>query len=146
LGTRFNTIPAGRPVHEGETLMVKEPQPERRKKRHAPSADWVGGVLAERVAELRRSYREIERELGWGHGSLANMLRGRTKITLHHVEALAPIVGATPMELFSEIYGEGVKQTGLPQRFQAADVECLREVLREVLREELAEALKRREQ
>jgi hypothetical protein len=115
-------------------------------RRRAASADRVREVLAARVDELPRSLREIEQELDWGHGSLGNLLSGRTKITLHHVEALAPIVGATPMELFSEIYGEGMKQTGLPQRLQTADVECLREVLRETLREELAEALKRQEQ
>jgi transcriptional regulator with XRE-family HTH domain len=128
-----------------EGSRVDEHRPAQKRKRRKPGASRACKVLAVRVAGLGLSHREIERELGAGHGSLSNLLSGRTEIHLRHIEALAPVFGVTPRELFNDIYGEPVEQTGLPQRFQTADVECLREVLRETLREELARALKGQE-
>jgi transcriptional regulator with XRE-family HTH domain len=66
----------------------------------------VREVMAAKVAATSRSQREIERELGWGQGKLSSMLHGRTQISLRHIEALAPIVGSTPLELLEEIYEE----------------------------------------
>jgi hypothetical protein len=131
---------------------VDEPQPKRRTKwrrrmkQRAAGADRVREVLASRVDKLPRSLREIEVELNWGHGSLGNLLGGRSKIHLHHIEALAKVLGSTPLELFTEMYGESDTQTGEPQQIPPAYVNGLREMLREVLREELAEALKRQGQ
>jgi len=84
-----------------------------------PAAERLRELLSRRIATLERSHRSLERELGWGHGILGNLLRGRTVITLRHVEELAPILGTTPLELLSEAYvgipsesGQGFRREG----------------------------------
>jgi hypothetical protein len=55
-------------------------------------------VLREAVATCRLSYREIEDELGLGHGSLQRLLDGRVDIRVHHLVELARILQVHPME------------------------------------------------
>jgi transcriptional regulator with XRE-family HTH domain len=77
-----------------------------RGKRSADRAQRARAVMAAKVAATSRSLREIERDLGWGQGKLSGMLRGRTEVSLRHIEALAMVVGSTPLELLEEIYEE----------------------------------------
>jgi transcriptional regulator with XRE-family HTH domain len=120
---------------------VDERRPVPTKKRRKPGASRACKVLALRVAGLQLSHREIERELGWGHGSLSNLLSGRTQIRLRHVEALAPILGSTPGELFNDIYyGERVEQSGLPPQWEPAPVQCMTDPL--TIAEEMLNSLK----
>lgn len=84
-----------------------------------PAAERLRELLSRQIATLERSHRSLERELGWGHGILGNLLRGRTEITLRHVEELAPILGTTSLDLLSEAYAE----TGQPERDQAEKLE-----------------------
>ncbi len=59
-----------------------------------------------RTTVMGRSQRSIERHLGWAHGSLGNLLRGRTEPTLRHIAELAPALSATPLELLAEVLAE----------------------------------------
>ncbi len=55
-------------------------------------------VLREAVAACRRSNRDLEDDLGLGHGSLLRMLDGRIEIRVHHLVAIARILQVHPME------------------------------------------------
>lgn len=55
-------------------------------------------VLREAVAACRLSYREVEDELGLGHGSLQRLLDGRVDVRVHHLVDLARILQVHPME------------------------------------------------
>ncbi len=79
---------------------------ESRGRRH-PAGERLRDYLNQKVAELNRSQRSLERELGWGHGALHLVLRGKVEITLRHIEELAPVLGTTPLELLSNAYAEG---------------------------------------
>lgn len=78
------------------------PQP---RDRH-PGSERLREYLVKEVEALNRSQRSLERELGWGHGSLRLVLRGKVEITLRHVEELARALGTTPLELLGKAYGE----------------------------------------
>jgi transcriptional regulator with XRE-family HTH domain len=62
--------------------------------------------LRRRIRQSGKSLRAIESELGWGHGTLGNILRSRTEIRLHHVEGLAKALGLRPIDLLREVYGD----------------------------------------
>lgn len=55
-------------------------------------------VLREAVAACRRSNRDLEDDLGLGHGSLQRMLDGRIDIRVHHLVEIARILQVHPME------------------------------------------------
>lgn len=59
-------------------------------------------VMREAVAACRRSNRELEDELGLGHGSLQRLLDGRIDIRVNHLLAIARILQIHPLE-FLEI-------------------------------------------
>lgn len=61
-------------------------------------------ALKERLARDGRSISEIERLVGFGHGTLANVLRGRSELRLHHLEALGSVLGFTLPEIVAEAY------------------------------------------
>src|SRR5688572_25242967 len=82
-------------------------------------------ALRDRVQLDGRSMRQIEAEVGLGHGTLANVLRGRSELRFHHLERLGPALGFTVPEIVAEAYGE----TG--------DKAALRSLLAEVVRREL---------
>jgi hypothetical protein len=58
------------------------------------------------IRQTGKSLRIIESELGWGHGTLGNVLRGRSEIRLHHVESLARVLGLRPIDLLREVYDD----------------------------------------
>lgn len=62
--------------------------------------------LRRRIWQSGKSLRTIESELAWGHGTLSNVLRGRTEIRLHHLESLARILGLEPIDLLREVYDD----------------------------------------
>jgi transcriptional regulator with XRE-family HTH domain len=53
----------------------------------------------------RRSARDLERELGFGHGTVSNVLRGRSELSFRHLELFSRALGFTLPELFVEAYG-----------------------------------------
>ena len=62
-------------------------------------------LVRERVRHSGRSHRELERELDLGHGTLGNILRGRTELRLRHVEMLGRALGFESAELLAEAFG-----------------------------------------
>jgi transcriptional regulator with XRE-family HTH domain len=62
--------------------------------------------LRRHVRQSGKSLRTIESDLGWGHGTLGNLLHGRTEIRLHHVEGLAKALGLSPLDLLREVYDD----------------------------------------
>jgi transcriptional regulator with XRE-family HTH domain len=52
-----------------------------------------------------RSISEIERAVGMGHGTLANVMRGRSELRFRHLELLGPLLGFTVAEIVAEAYG-----------------------------------------
>ena len=71
-----------------------------------PGSQRLRELLDERVSQAKKSHRRLERELGWGHGNLRLVLRGRVEITLRHIEELARVLGTTPLELMVQAYME----------------------------------------
>lgn len=55
-------------------------------------------VLREAVAACRRSNRDLEDDLGLGHGSLQRMLDGQVDVRVQHLVALARLLQVHPME------------------------------------------------
>ncbi|HEX6861567.1 MAG TPA: helix-turn-helix transcriptional regulator, partial [Thermoanaerobaculia bacterium] len=55
-------------------------------------------VLREAVTACRRSNRDLEDDLGLGHGSLQRMLDGRVDVRVQHLVALARLLQVHPME------------------------------------------------
>jgi transcriptional regulator with XRE-family HTH domain len=62
-------------------------------------------ALNRRFRDSGRTQRDLERELGLGHGTLGNILRGTTALRLHHVELLGKGLGFTLPELLNEVFG-----------------------------------------
>src|SRR5690606_16556133 len=75
-----------------------------------------------------RSIRDLEGEIGVGHGTLGNMLRGRTELRLRHLDRLARALGVTLQELLAQAFA--VPQPPVPRR-QAR----LRSLVAQVVRE-----------
>ena len=62
-------------------------------------------ALRECLAQDGRSISEIERLVGIGHGTLANVLRGRSELRLYHLETLGPVLRFTFPEIVAKAYG-----------------------------------------
>ena len=84
-------------------------------------------VLVERSG---RSIRDLEREIEVGHGTISNMLRGRTELRLRHVDRLARALNVSLQELLAEAFAVPLPPPP-PKR------ERLRSLLSEVVRAEL---------
>jgi transcriptional regulator with XRE-family HTH domain len=70
--------------------------------RNSPLESAVVEILRQRLAESRVSQREAERLLGVGHGTLGNILRGRTALRIQHLELLGALLGIAPDQILSE--------------------------------------------
>lgn len=97
-----------------------------------PESQLLLELLQQRLRSARRSQRELERELNLGHGTIGNILRGRTELRMRHLKMLGEVLGFDPMEILMEAFGAS-------RRFALAGVtrEELRELIAETLREEL---------
>jgi transcriptional regulator with XRE-family HTH domain len=82
-------------------------------------------ALRERLRLDGRSVRQIEAEVGLGHGTLGNVLRGKSELRFHHLEGLGAVLGFTVPEIVAEAYEETSEKAGL------------RSLLAEVVRREL---------
>jgi transcriptional regulator with XRE-family HTH domain len=82
------------------------------------------------VEQSGRSIRDLEREIGVGHGTISNMLRGRTELRLRHVDRLARALNVSLQELLVEAFAVPLAPPP-PKR------ERLRSLLSEVVRAEL---------
>jgi transcriptional regulator with XRE-family HTH domain len=96
-------------------------------------------LVRERVRKAGRSHRDLERELGLGHGTLGNIFRGRTELRLRHVAMLGRVLGFEPVELLNEAYRTSPREPPLP------GLPVTREELRGLIVEALREELDRRE-
>jgi transcriptional regulator with XRE-family HTH domain len=90
-------------------------------------------LVKERVRRSGRSHRELERELDLGHGTLGNILRGRTELRLRHVTMLGKVLGFDPAELLAEVYGQSPPEPSLPSEAPMTRKE-LREIVAEAVR------------
>lgn len=82
-------------------------------------------ALRKRIELDGRSMRKIEAEVGLGHGTLGNVLRGHSELRFHHLERLGVVLGFTVPEIVVEAYGESRERSEL------------RSLLEEVIRAEL---------
>lgn len=88
-------------------------------------------ALNARVRLSRRSLRSLELEIGFTHGTLGNVLCGRTELRLHHLELAGRALGFTLPEIVAEAYG-------LPHPGAGLEEVELRKLIAEVVRAELA--------
>lgn len=117
-----------------------------------PQDDLNGlrAVLREAVAACRRSSRDMEEELGLGHGSLQRLLDGRIDIRVQHLLAIARLLQIHPVEFLELGFPEWparyrlIDWMGPDQRKRAAGKsglpttrEELAELIRGIVREEL---------
>jgi transcriptional regulator with XRE-family HTH domain len=70
-----------------------------------PETERLRALLRARVEASGRSYRDLERQAGLGHGTLSNILGGRTTLCVHHISLLAGMLGFTEAEFFLEAGG-----------------------------------------
>ena len=77
-----------------------------------------------------RSIRDLEREIGLGHGTIGNMFHGRTELRLRHLDRLSSALGITLQELLSQAFA-------VPQPPARPRQARLRSLVAEVVREEL---------
>jgi transcriptional regulator with XRE-family HTH domain len=91
-------------------------------------------LIRERVRRSGRSHRELEREMGLGHGTLGNILRGRTELRLRHIGMLGKVLGFEPAEVLSEVYGRD-------QPFPSS-APVTREELRQIIVDALQQVIK----
>src|SRR5215210_2334026 len=89
-------------------------------------------ALNARIRLSRRSLRSLEKEIGLGHGTLSNMLRGRSELRVRHLELVGRALGVTVPELVAEAYGLG------PEARRRGRDARLRSLVAEVVRTELA--------
>lgn len=106
-------------------------------------------VLREAVKASRRSLRELENEMGIGHGNLKRLLDGDLEIRVHHLVALARQLQVHPKEFLELGFPDWPARHQLaewmtPDRRKSArrassplspEIEAR---LREIVREELA--------
>jgi transcriptional regulator with XRE-family HTH domain len=100
-----------------------------------PSTDRVRELLRKKLREERFSFREVERRLGLGHGTVANLLAtGRASLKLHHLDLFASVFGVSSLDLFAEAHGVSLANP-LPMALPAhlAEPDQLKDLLREVL-------------
>lgn len=93
-------------------------------------------VLREKVRLSRKSYRELERELGLGHGTIGSLLGGRTELRFRHLTMLSRALGFDPVEILLEAYGV-YRPYPPPPPGLVLTREELRKVVRQAVREEL---------
>lgn len=98
-----------------------------------PDSQLLLELLQKRLRSAKRSQRDLERELNLGHGTIGNILRGRTELRMRHLKMLGETLGFDPMELLMEAFGSSRSFPALT----AAVREELRELIAETLREEL---------
>ena len=93
-------------------------------------------LLREKVILSRRTHRELERELNLGHGTIGNLVRGKTELRLRHLAMLGRALGFDPVELLLEAYGV-YRPDPPPPAGLVLTREELRAVVRDAVREEL---------
>jgi transcriptional regulator with XRE-family HTH domain len=62
------------------------------------------GLLRKKVRESGLSYRQIEREAGFGHGTVGNLLRGKTELRIRHIAAVGRAINVPVEDFFLEAF------------------------------------------
>jgi transcriptional regulator with XRE-family HTH domain len=101
-----------------------------------PESQRLIELLREKVNLSRRSHRELERELNLGHGTIGNLVRGKTELRLRHLSLLGRALGFDPVELLLEAFGV-YRPDPPPPPGLVLTREELRIVVRNAVREEL---------
>ncbi len=99
-------------------------------------------LLREKVDLSRRSHRELEREMNLGHGTIGNLIRGRTELRLRHLAMLGRALGFDPVELLLEAYGV-YRPDPPPPPGLVLTREELRTLVQETVREAVREEMER---
>jgi hypothetical protein len=107
-------------------------------------------VLREAVRASHMPIREMERQLGIGHGALYRMLDGELDLRVRHLLALADLLEVPPTDFFeigcpdamgraSKRLADWIGQTGRASEPTAASLSLpeLKELIRSTVREEL---------
>lgn len=98
-------------------------------------------LLREKVMLSRRSHRELERELKLGHGTIGNLVHGKTELRLRHLSMLGRALNFDPVELLLEAYGV-YRPDPPPPPGLVLTREELRAVVQDAVREELDRRLR----
>jgi transcriptional regulator with XRE-family HTH domain len=61
-------------------------------------------LLRRKINQTGLSQREIERRAGLGHGSIGNLLNGRTELGVRHLEVIGPVLRMPVADFFLEAY------------------------------------------
>jgi transcriptional regulator with XRE-family HTH domain len=115
--------------------------------------DRLRNLLRAMVEDSGRSFRDIERSLGLGHGYLSHLFNGRLELKFKHVFLLAEELGFNPSDFFLHAYALPGREPARPSRddrgfrrsgelrppYPPAPGD--RDTMRELVRELMAEAL-----
>jgi transcriptional regulator with XRE-family HTH domain len=93
--------------------------------------DRLREALRALVEGSGRSIRDLEREIGLGHGTIGNMLHGRTELRLRHLDRLSRALGIPLQELLAQAFAVLPQPPARPRQAR------LRSLVAEVVREEL---------
>jgi hypothetical protein len=107
-------------------------------------------VLREAADASRRTYKEIEKALGIGHGTLLRMLDGRLDIRVYHVVGLARLLRVHPKDFLEAAFPDWPAEHQLTEWMTPArrkrlkkpalpsTLEELSELVRGIVQDELA--------
>ncbi|HYN22758.1 MAG TPA: hypothetical protein VE078_17490 [Thermoanaerobaculia bacterium] len=71
-----------------------------------PSTERLRELIAAKLKEAGKSHRWAERRLKLGHGTVTNILAGRTAFRFEHLDLFAELFETTPAGLLAEAEGE----------------------------------------
>ena len=100
-----------------------------------PDSQLLLDLLQKRLRSAKRSQRGLERELNLGHGTIGNILRGRTELRMRHLKMLGEALSFDPLEILAEVFGRPGAIGALPRLTAAVTREELRDLILEALRE-----------
>jgi transcriptional regulator with XRE-family HTH domain len=72
----------------------------------------IAGLLRELILQKGASMEEVEADLGWERGRLADLLEGRTRLGFDELLAVLPTLKVMPGEFFAWLYGFEPKSSG----------------------------------
>ena len=80
---------------------------ERTNSNRRPSTERLRELIAAKLKEAGRSHRWVERRLKLGHGTVTNVLAGRSAFRFEHLDLFAELFDTTPACLLAEAEGAG---------------------------------------
>jgi len=71
-----------------------------------PSTERLRELIAAKLKEAGKSHRWAERRLKLGHGTVTNILAGRSAFRIEHLDLFAELFETTPSGLLAEAEGD----------------------------------------